>query len=117
MRFQPRVIVAVLAVALAGYALDCAGMNTAEQAVECCKSMRCALHGHSGEDCCKSMPSVHAVFDRPSSVPGVSWPRLVYGRAQALHPSATSAPSCRVIAEEAHAPPFLGLQLPVPLRI
>jgi len=53
---------AVLVVALAAYAFDCGAMTTPEQAMQCCASMPCAPHGHDGQNCCKSMPSMHAPF-------------------------------------------------------
>ena len=74
-----RVLIAVLTVALAGYALDGVGMTTPEQAMQCCNSMRCPSHGHHGQDCCKSMPSVHAAFGQPSSMQGVSFSLIALG--------------------------------------
>jgi len=73
------VLIAVLTVALAGYALDGVGMTTPEQAMQCCNSMRCPSHGHHGQDCCKSMPSVHAAFGQPSSMQGVSFSFIALG--------------------------------------
>ena len=117
MRFAGRVLVAVLTVALAGYALDCVGMTTPEQAMQCCNSMRCPSHGHHGQDCCKSMPSIHAVLGQPSSVQGVSFAPIALGAAQAFDQPQSYGSSFRVIAEEAHAPPFLDSPAPLPLRI
>jgi len=117
MRFAGRVIVSVLTVALAGYALDCVGMTTPEQAMLCCNSMRCPSHGHHGQECCKSMPSVHAALGQPSSMQGVSFSPITLGTVQAFHESETCASSCRVIAEEAHAPPSLDSPAPLPLRV
>jgi hypothetical protein len=117
MCFAGRVLVAVLTMALASYALDCAGMTTPGLATECCNSMRCPSRGHHGQDCCKSMPSVHAVLGQPSSVQGMSSSPVALGTVQAFHQSATCASSYRVIAEDAHAPPFLDSPAPLPLRI
>src|SRR2546429_280926 len=79
MRFAGRVLIAVLTVALASYALDGVGMTTPEQAMQCCNSMRCPSHGHHGQDCCKSMPSVHAALGQPSSMPSVSFSLIALG--------------------------------------
>jgi hypothetical protein len=117
MRFASRMLVAVLTVALAGYALDCIGMTTPEQAMQCCNSMRCPSHGHQGQDCCKSMPSIHAVFGQPSSLQGVSFSPIALGTAESFHQSEPFASSARVIAEAAHAPPHLDAPAPLPLRI
>lgn len=117
MRFAGRVLIAVLTTALAGYALDCAGMTTPELAMQCCNSMRCPSHGHHGQDCCKSMPSAHAVLGQPSSVQGMSFSPIALGTVQAFRQSATCASSSRMIAEDAHAPPFLDSPAPLPLRI
>jgi hypothetical protein len=84
-------LIAVLTVALAGYALDCVGMTTPEQAMQCCNSMRCPSHGHHGQDCCKSMPSIHVVLGQPSSLQGVSLSPIAFGRPQAFHQSEPSA--------------------------
>jgi hypothetical protein len=117
MRFAGRVLVAVLTVALAGYAADCVGMTTPEQAMQCCNSMPCRSHGHHGQECCKSMPSVHAVLGQPSSWQAVSFSPLALATVQPFHESETSASSSSLIAEEAHAPPFLAAPAPLPLRI
>lgn len=117
MRLAGRVLVTVLSVALAGYALDCLGMTTPEQAIQCCHSMHCLPHGHHGQDCCKRMVSIHGVIGQPSSVPGVSFSSIALGTVRAFHLSGTCGSSSRVIAEEAHAPPFLDSPAPLPLRI
>ena len=117
MRFAGRVLVAVLTIALAGYALDCVGMITPEQAMQCCNSMRCPSHGHHGQDCCKSMPSIHAALGQPSSVQGVSFSPIALGMVQPFGEDGSPASSSRLIAEHAHAPPFLGSPAPLPLRI
>ena len=65
--FKPLVIVAIM-VALAAYALDCGAITTTELAMQCCNSMPCAPQGHNAQDCCKSMPSMHAPFVQPSPI-------------------------------------------------
>jgi hypothetical protein len=117
MRFAGRVLIAVLTVALAGYALDCVGMTTPEQAMQCCNSMRCPSHGRHGQDCCKSMPSIYAALGQPSSIQGVSFSIIALGIVQAFDQCDGCASSSRLIAEHAHAPPFLDSPAPQPLRI
>ena len=57
----------LLGIALVAYALDCSAMVTPQHAVECCQSMGCSSQGHTSEDCCKTMPAMHAPFVQPSS--------------------------------------------------
>jgi hypothetical protein len=66
--------VAVVASALMAYAFDCSAMMTHEQAVECCRSMACSSQGHASEDCCKTMPAMHAPFVQPSSTSSIASP-------------------------------------------
>src|SRR6266446_5179227 len=73
MRLAKTILLAVLAVALAGYAFDCGAATTPEQAMQCCNSMHCtSSHGHHGQDCCKTMPRTHAAFLQPSTERGVT---------------------------------------------
>jgi hypothetical protein len=71
MRFSKPILVAVIAVALAAYAFDCSAMTTPDEAMQCCNSMPCSPQGHQGQDCCKTMPSMHAPFVKSSSVNSV----------------------------------------------
>src|ERR1700758_3303990 len=67
------ILIAALAVALAVYAFDCGAMTTPERAMQCCNSMPCSSQGHHGQDCCKTMPAMHAPFVQPSFVRGVPY--------------------------------------------
>ena len=67
MRFAKQIVMTVLGIALVAYALDCSAMVTPQHAVECCQSMGCSSQGHTSEDCCKTMPAMHAPFVQPSS--------------------------------------------------
>lgn len=109
-------VLAVLTVALAAYGLDCAGMTTPEQALQCCNSMQCASHGHRGQGCCKTMPSMRAVLGQPSSLQSVSPVPVLLSTAQPSLALARPASAAWVIAERSHDPP---LRLPdiLPLRI
>jgi hypothetical protein len=68
------ILVAVVALALAGYAVDCAPMASADEAMQCCETMPCDSHsvGHS-QDCCQTMPSMHGPFLQAPSVHAASF--------------------------------------------
>ena len=66
MRFAKPIFLAVLSIALAAYAFDCGAATTPEQAMKCCDSMSCSSHGHHAQDCCKTMPAMHAAFGSPT---------------------------------------------------
>ena len=111
------IFLAVLAAALAAYAFDCGAATTPEQAMQCCHSMQCPSHGHHAQDCCKTMPSMHAPFVQPSSVHGVSYSPLVVAVLPATGESLGFDLSDRVVAANGHAPPILFALAPLPLRI
>jgi hypothetical protein len=110
------IFLAVLAVALAVFALDCGAAVTPERAMQCCDSMPCSAHGHHGQDCCESMPSMHVPFVQPFSVNGISACPLVLAALPAFHEFQISDSSVIVIAAHCHAPPIL-YAAPTPLRI
>ena len=68
------ILVAVVALALAGYAVDCAPMAAADDAMQCCETMPCDSHSaeHS-QDCCETMQSMHAPFLQTPSMHGASF--------------------------------------------
>jgi hypothetical protein len=117
MRLAKPIFLGVLVVALAAYAFDCDAATTAEQAMQCCNSMPCSSHGHEGQDCCKTMPTVRAPFVQPSSVHGVSYSLLVFAVLPAVSESHRIDSADRVIVAQSHAPPILGTLTPLPLRI
>ena len=113
-----RVLFVALSVALMTYALDCVSMTTPEQAMQCCESMHChSQHHRRAQDCCKTMPAVHAVLDQPSSTQGVSFCPLVLGFVQAFSEANGLEPSARIVAEHSHAPPISSPPTTPPLRI
>jgi hypothetical protein len=71
MRFYKSILVLVIAVAVMVYAFDCSAMTTPDEAMQCCNSMPCSPHGHHGQDCCTTMPSMHAPFVKSASVHSV----------------------------------------------
>jgi hypothetical protein len=112
-----RVLLAVLAVAVAAYASDCGGMTTPEQAMQCCNSMRCPSHGHHGQECCKTMPAMHGALGQPSCAQGISFSAVAIGLVWAFNESNVVVPSARMIAEHSHAPPVSYSPAILPLRI
>ena len=111
------IFLAILAVALAAYAFDCSAATTPEQAMQCCKSMSCSSHGHRAQDCCKTMPSMHAPFVQPSSGHGVSPSHVVFAVLPGTEKGHAVDSSNGVIAAHCHAPPILYAPPPLPLRI
>lgn len=117
MRFARPVLIAVLAVALAAYAFDCGAMTTPEQAMQCCNSMPCSSQGHHGQDCCKSMPTLHAPFVQPSFVHGVPYSPVVVAALTTFDEFHGVDSSARFIAEHSHAPPIVYTPASLPLRL
>jgi len=111
-----RTWVGLLITALAVYGLDCAGMTTHQQAMQCCKAMRCMSHHQRGEDCCKTMPTTRVVIGQPTSA-GVSLAPVAFGVVRAFTESVGVTASARLIADQSHAPPVLSLSSLSPLRI
>src|SRR5215472_3437531 len=116
MRFARTILLAVVAILLAAYVFDCDAMSTPERAMQCCGSMPCSPQGHQGQDCCKTMPSMHAPFVQPSSVQQVSSPVVVAALPAPgnLPPATTSE---RIPASVSHAPPIFSPPTFSPLRI
>ena len=79
MSIAKSILLLALAAALANYAVDCSAMNTPEQAMQCCGSMPCPPHHGNSEDCCKSMPSMHALFVQPAACAAHSTALFVLG--------------------------------------
>jgi hypothetical protein len=117
MRFARPILLAVLVSALATYALDCGATTTAEQAMQCCNSMPCSSEGHHGQDCCKTMPPMHAPFLQPSFLHGAAYSPVVVAVLAAFDESHCVESSARAVAEHSHAPPIVYLPAPPPLRI
>src|SRR5271167_3719358 len=117
MRSGRPIFLAVLTVALAAYGFDCGATTTREQAMQCCKAMRCSSHGHHGQDCCKTMPAMHAAFGQPSSVQGASFSPVALGVAPGFNECHGLDRCARMIAAHSHAPPISCSPAPAPLRI
>src|ERR1700730_2975070 len=106
MGFARQILLAVLALSVVAYASDCGGMTTPEQAMQCCNSMRCSSHHHHGQECCKTMPAMHAALGQPSSVQGTSFSPVALGLIRGFNESQGIEHSTRTIAEHSHAPPI-----------
>src|SRR3989442_9700272 len=116
MRFVRPIFLAVLALALMAYAFDC-GTTPLADAMQCCNSMPCSSHGHHGQDCCKTMPTVRAPFVQPSSVHGVSYSPLVLAVLPATGKSLALGSTDGAIAAHCHAPPIHYTPAALPLCI
>jgi len=100
------ILIAVLLFAVVGYAFDCPGMSTPDEAMQCCNTMPCAPHSHQrGEDCCKTMPSMHAPVGQPSSIHTVSPSLMFFAVLPAIDAARLSISTPRVIVSHTHAPP------------
>jgi hypothetical protein len=114
--FARSILVPVLIVALVAYAVDCSPTVTAEQALQCCSSMRCMSHQHRGRECCKTMPTTQVAIGQRTSV-SISFAVVFVAIVQALSESVAVTASPRLIAGQSHAPPELSLASILPLRI
>jgi hypothetical protein len=117
MHLAKPILLAAMVVALVVYTFDCVAVTTPEMAARCCDSMPCASQGHHGQDCCETMPSMHAPFVQPSSGQGVSFSTVVIAVLPASDEPNGMDSSVRVIAARGHAPPILYAPVPLPLRI
>lgn len=117
MAFARSILIAVLVVALAAYAFDCGAMTTSEQAMECCASMPCAPHGHDGQDCCKSMPSMHAPFVQPSPVHIAAHALAAVATLTVLATASPALAESEAFTSRSHAPPLIIPPAFSPLRI
>jgi hypothetical protein len=117
MKFAKAVLVALVVLFLAAYAMDCDSMATREQAMQCCNSMPCSSQTHhDGQDCCKTMPSMHAPFVAPSTTHVGFW----FAAAATLRPSGEPmqlTSSAWSVTSQWRAPTLCFFPLPLPLRI
>jgi hypothetical protein len=118
MRFTKPMLLAVVAIALAVYAFDCLAMSTPEQAMQCCDSMPCSSHGHQhSQECCKTMPSMHAPFVQPASTHGSSFTLVFVAALATFNASHGLYSPAGVLTAHCHAPPISQIAASSPLRI
>src|SRR5579864_5655274 len=111
-----RICIAVLSVSLAFYGLDCAGMTTPQQAMQCCQSMQCMSHQQHHTDCCKTMPSASVDVGQPTPF-ALSLTPVACVVAVASNDAASVTSAVRVVEHQSHAPPLLLFGSILPLRI
>jgi hypothetical protein len=117
MGFIKPVFLTLVVVALATYGFDCLAMTTPEQAMQCCRSMPCSRQGHTGQDCCKTMPSMHAPFVQPSSGHGVALDHVAITAVPLSGESPRLDLSTYDVLTVDHSPPILYLPSAIPIRI
>src|ERR1700745_2333850 len=105
MRFVRPILLGMLSTALAAFAFDCGAMTTPEQAMQCCDSMPCSSQAHHGQDCCRTMPAMHAPFVQLSFGLGVPYSPVLVAALTTLDESLGVDSSASVVAEHSHAPP------------
>src|SRR5271169_5955252 len=116
MQFVKTIFLALLVVGLATFAFDCGATMTPDQAMQCCNSMPCSSHGHDGQECCKTMPSMRAPYVQTSSVRGPSFSPVLASMLPSVE-SPDLASCTNTIAADFHAPPISDSRALKPLRI
>jgi len=118
MRFIKPILLSLMAIALATYASDCFAMSTPDEAMQCCDSMPCSAHGHEhSQECCKTMPSLHAPFVQPASAHALSFSPVFVAVLPAFNVLKGLNFSAGVLTAHCHAPPISQIAVSSPLRI
>jgi hypothetical protein len=102
---------------LAAYVFDCDAMATPQQAMQCCQSMPCSSEAHHDQDCCKTMPTMHASFVQPASAHGARFSLDLLAVLPAQLESSAPALPIGSVAALCHAPPIFHILSLTPLRI
>jgi hypothetical protein len=107
MRSARAIFMVVLVAGLGVYALDCFAASTPDEAMQCCGSMPCPHDsGDGSQDCCQTMPSLHAPFVRPHTVDNGSHAPVVLAYVPALNASQGLDFFASIqLAAHSHAPP------------
>jgi hypothetical protein len=112
------ILLAVMAIAFATYAFDCLAMSTPDAAMQCCDSMPCSSHGHEhSQECCKSMPAMHAPFVQPASAHALSFSPVFVAVLPGFNASRAIDSPSKVLSAHCHAPPIPRAATPSPLRV
>jgi hypothetical protein len=118
MRFAKPLLLTVMAIAFATYAFDCLAMSTPDAAMQCCDTMSCSSRGHQhSQECCKTMPSMHAPFLQPATAHDLSFTPVFVAVLPRFNASQVLDSPSSVLAAQCHAPPILPSIAPSPLRI
>lgn len=109
MRPAKWVLSSALTATLAAYGLDCVGMATPEQAMQCCNKMQCHTHHrrshHGSQDCCSTTPQMRAALGQPSSIQGMTFSRVAFPVVQAFSDFQIVEFCSVIIAAHSHDPP------------
>jgi hypothetical protein len=118
MRSAKRTVMVLLAVGLATYAFDCLAMSTPDAAMQCCNTMACSSHGHEhSQECCKTMPSMHAPFIQLASTHALPFSPVFVAVLPTFSASQVLDSPSSVLMAHCHAPPIPQAAAPSPLRI
>lgn len=116
MRFRRAILVAFVGLALGSYVVDCSGMTTPDEANNCCQSMPCSSSGHN-QECCKTMPQMHAPFIQAPSAHRLSFtPGLIAVLPVFQEPLILESTTDGLVAS-LHAPPGTSPPATKPIRI
>ena len=116
------ILIAVTALALAAYGIDCPATSTPDEAMQCCDNMPCSSPGHDSsdqsQDCCKSMQAAHAPFVKQSSAQGAHFSATLCDILPAVTgPESLDFAGETFFAVRSHAPPIPQPAVLSPLRI
>jgi hypothetical protein len=118
MRFIRPILLALMAIAFATYAFDCLAMPTPDAAMQCCDMMHCSSHGHQhSQECCKTMPAMHAPFVQPASGHALSFSPVFVAVLPGFAASQDLDYPSMVLTAQCHAPPIPQASTLSPLRI
>lgn len=117
MRFVRPILLIAAAFLLAAYVFDCDAMATPEQAMQCCQSMPCSSEAHHDQDCCNTMPTMHAPFVQTASAHGAGFSLELLAVLPAPVESIAVVLPIGSVGAHSHAPPIPDFSSPTPLRI
>jgi len=93
-------------------------MSTPDAAMQCCDTMHCSSHGHRhSQECCKTMPAVHAPFVQPASAHALSFSPVFVAVLPGFNASQVIDTPSKVLTAHCHAPPIPQAAAPSPLRL
>jgi hypothetical protein len=116
MRVARSSLVALLAVLICTYAVDCSAQNP-QQMSECCHSMKCSTNAHHSTSCCKTMAGMRAALGQPSAQIDGSISLVMLGPVQLFRTVRPVDFAGTTSAAQWHAPPESPLSSLLSLRI